>query len=106
MTAWVINWKGCGRKESQLSLQQYTREAKESHTKFILGLAKHKACKMVHLYNRMRECKINIALLIPKFPIGKDPEPVLSNFNAIYFVLLPFYLLLGLPMSIPSKNLY
>jgi hypothetical protein len=33
MTAWVINWKGCGRKESQLSIQQYAREAKESHTK-------------------------------------------------------------------------
>ena len=44
-----------------------------------------------------------IALLIPKFPIGKDPEPVLSTFNAIYFILLPFYLLLGLPMSIPAK---
>jgi len=54
----------------------------------------------------MRECTINIALLIPKFPIGKDPEPVLSTFNAIYFILLPFYLLLGLPMSILSKNLY
>jgi hypothetical protein len=54
----------------------------------------------------MRQCKINIALLIPKFPIGKDPEPVLSTLNAIYFILLTFYLLLGLPMSIPSKNLY
>jgi hypothetical protein len=54
----------------------------------------------------MSECTINVALLIPKFPTGKDPEPVLSTFNAIYFILLPFYLLLGLPMSIPSKNLY
>jgi hypothetical protein len=54
----------------------------------------------------MRECTINIALLIPKLPTGKDPEPVLSTFNAIYFIMLPFYLLLGLPMSIPSTNLY
>jgi hypothetical protein len=31
----------------------------------------------------MRECAINTTLLIPKFPIGKDPDPVLSTSKTI-----------------------
>jgi hypothetical protein len=89
------------------SIQGRLRKATHNlRGRFTLGLAKHTACKSVHLYNRIRECTINMALLIPKFPIRKDPEPVLSTFNAVYFILLPFCLLLGLPMSIPNKNLY
>jgi hypothetical protein len=88
------------------SIQERLRKATQNlRVRFTLELAKHKACKSAHLYKRMREYTINIALIISKFPIGKDPEPVLSTFNAIYFILLPFSLL-GLPMSIPSKNLY